>query len=75
MKEKYDKKKDPFKTTELAATAVESMPETSFQMVNKYGTYNIQPTNDSDNEFPEIAQGLPKAKRFKELEPEWKDGR
>jgi len=32
--------------------------ENSFDMVNKYGTYNIQPTNDTDNTFPAIAQGL-----------------
>ena len=32
-------------------------PETAFDMVNKYGTYEIQPTADTDNEFPTIAQG------------------
>ena len=31
-----------------------------FEMLNKYGTYEIQPTCDSDNDFPKIAQGLPK---------------
>ena len=30
----------------------------SLDQVNKYGTYNIQPTADTDNEFPAIAQGL-----------------
>lgn len=30
--------------------------ETAFDMVNKYGTYNIQPTADTDNEYPAIAQ-------------------
>lgn len=30
----------------------------AFDMVNKYGTYNIQPTNNTDNTFPAIAQGL-----------------
>ena len=38
-------------------------PVTAFDLVNKYGTYNIQPTADSENEFPEIAQGLPKNKK------------
>ncbi len=33
----------------------------SFDQVNKYGTYNIQPTADTDNEFPAIAQGLAKS--------------
>ncbi len=32
--------------------------DTAFDMVNKYGTYNIQPTNDTDNTFPAIAQGI-----------------
>lgn len=30
--------------------------ESAFDMVNKYGTYNIQPTADTENEFPAIAQ-------------------
>lgn len=28
-------------------------------LVNKYGTYNIQPTSDTENLFPLIAPGLP----------------
>ena len=28
--------------------------------VNKYGTYNIQPTADTKNLFPQISQGLPR---------------
>ena len=28
-------------------------------LVNKYGTYNIQPTADTENLFPMIAPGLP----------------
>ncbi|MBQ4154637.1 MAG: hypothetical protein IJE01_05540 [Clostridia bacterium] len=35
-------------------------PEDSFEMVNKYGTYEIQPTNSTENAFPKIAQGLAK---------------
>ena len=27
-------------------------------LVNKYGTYNIQPTSDTENLFPMIAPGL-----------------
>ena len=41
---------------------VVSQPETAFELINKYGTYEIQPTCDSDNDFPKIAQGLPKEK-------------
>ena len=36
-------------------------PESCFELINRYGTYNIQPTADSDDIFPAIAQGLPKA--------------
>ena len=39
--------------------------EDSFDMVNKYGTYNIQPTNDTDNTFPAIAQGISKKHKRK----------
>ena len=41
--------------------------EDSFDMVTKYGTYEIQPTADTDNAFPKIAQGLPKEKYRKNL--------
>lgn len=34
-------------------------PEDCFDLINKYGTYNIQPTNESENLFPLIAQALP----------------
>ncbi len=38
----------------------EGQPDDVFELINKYGTYNIQPTNDSQNEYPAIAQGLSK---------------
>ena len=34
-------------------------------VINKYGTYNIQPTADTANLFPEIAHGLPKKHKKK----------
>ena len=37
-------------------------PVDSFEMVNKYGTYNIQPTAEGAWEYPAISQGLPKQK-------------
>lgn len=40
-------------------------PYDAEDVVNKYGTYNIQPTADTKNFFPEIAQGLPKTERNK----------
>jgi len=39
---------------------ISGQPETAEELINKYGTYNIQPTAASGNEFPTIAQGLPK---------------
>lgn len=39
---------------------ISAQPVDAFDMVNKYGTYEIQPTSDSENAFPKIAQGLPK---------------
>lgn len=35
-------------------------PMDCVEMVNKYGTYNIQPTCDTENSFPAIAQGYSK---------------
>ena len=49
--------------TEMSVTAILGQPETPFDLVNKYGTYEIQPTSDSGNEFPTISQGLPKSKK------------
>lgn len=45
---------------EIAANPVHGQPEDAFEQIRKYGTYNIQPTNDADREFPAIAQGLAK---------------
>lgn len=61
MKEKNQKainKKDS-----VSAKSNLSQPNTSFELINKYGTYEIQPTADSDNEYPKIAQGLPKDRK------------
>ena len=35
-----------------------------FDMVNQYGTYEIQRTADTGNFFPAIAQGLPKGREY-----------
>jgi len=42
---------------EISSNAVVGQPENVFELINKYGTYEIQPTNDSDNKFPTISQG------------------
>lgn len=36
-------------------------PEDCFALINRYGTYNIQPTADADSLFPMIAHGMPEA--------------
>lgn len=36
-------------------------PDSCLEQINRYGTYNIQPTADTGNFFPAIAQGLPRS--------------
>ena len=40
-------------------------PEACDELLHKYGTYEIQPTNDSENAFPKISQGLPSGRKRK----------
>lgn len=57
-----EKKKRSAAKTDLSAPFTEGFldnPEGSLEMVNKFGTYEIQPTADTANYFPAIAQGLP----------------
>lgn len=49
-------------------------PDEVFDLVNKYGTYEIQPTADTDNSFPHIAQGLPDERFRKKRQEEKKTG-
>ena len=44
------------------------VPHDAVDLVNMYGTYNIQPTADTENVFPLIAPGLPKAYRHMKLD-------
>ena len=44
--------------TQLPADAVMGQPESCFELINKYGTYEIQPTCDTENQYPCIAQGF-----------------
>lgn len=50
--------KDDDKLYRNIAEPVYGQPRTCGELIHKYGTYEIQPTSDSDNEFPEIAQGI-----------------
>ena len=52
--------------TKKAKLSHNEIEEDSFDMVTKYGRCNVQPTNDTDNTFPAIAQGL--AKKHKRAE-------
>ena len=49
-------------------------PEDSFELINKYGTYNIQPTNEQENPFPAIAQALPTQEKDKVVTKEELEG-
>ncbi len=42
---------------ENSALNMPGLPLTAFDMVNRYGTYEIQATADTDNQYPAIAQG------------------
>lgn len=57
-------KKRPLKEpTELSVQSVHGQPNTAEDILRKYGTYNIQPTADTENLFPTVAQGLPRQKK------------
>ena len=60
---------------EPSVNNVVGQPQNSIEQINKYGTYNIQPTSDSDNSFPKIAQGLAEAKNRKKMQIEHKKSR
>ena len=56
----FDKNRSNFKVTEeISVRSSTDNPEDCEELVNCYGTYNIQPTADSHNDFPAIAQGTP----------------
>lgn len=45
---------------ELSVVSIHDSPVDAFEMVNAYGTYEIQRTADTKNEYPAIAQGFNK---------------
>ncbi len=58
--DKNIKSKENFRVPiDIAASSFDPCPETAEDLVNTYGTYNIQPTADNENDFPAIAQGVP----------------
>ena len=44
------------------------LPGDCGDLINKYGTYNIQPAADTENTFPLIAPGLPREWREMRLD-------
>lgn len=52
------KKKTEEPNLEISVQSVTGEPETSYEMLRKYGTYEIQPTADTKHDFPTIAQGI-----------------
>ncbi len=36
------------------------LPQTAFDMINRYGTYEIQATAETENQYPAIAQSFNK---------------
>lgn len=54
------KESDTFNAhVDISSIPFRSNPENCFEMINTYGTYEIQPTSNTSNEFPAISQGLP----------------
>lgn len=47
---------------DLSVLPFDTQPEDCTELLNVYGTYNIQPTANTENFFPAIAQGLQKKK-------------
>ena len=56
---KNDKEKE-LPVLDISSEPFGGMPETAFEMVNRYGTYEIQATADTENMYPAIAQGFNK---------------
>ena len=61
-----DKKK--YDESEYSLIKPSGEPENVKELLNKYGTYEVQDTSDTDNEFPAIAQGLPENKKETEID-------
>lgn len=50
-----------------SAEAFYGVPESCFDLVNMYGTYEVQRTADTDNVFPAIAQGTPESEKDRRI--------
>lgn len=57
---KHNKSKITEETIDVSSHPTGGLPENAFEMVNNYGTYEIQATADTQNQYPAIAQGFNK---------------
>ncbi len=56
--DKNVKKDKSSQTAAMLNTKGMGQPDTVTEMLNKYGTYEVQATADSENQYPAIAQGF-----------------
>lgn len=72
MSNRNEKKERKFSSTPCMET-VDGQPDSCNEMVNCYGTYNVQKTNATTNEYPAIAQGISEKtkKQTKKERDEW----
>ena len=60
------KKRTSHKRFDESTANIQGNPKSVYGMLNKYGTYEIQPTADTDNVFPAISQGLSKIEQARQ---------
>lgn len=60
------KKRTSHKRLDESTANIQGNPKSAYGMLNKYGTYEIQPTADTDNAFPAISQGLSKVEQARQ---------
>ena len=68
------RKKKPFHDPAPDIHDFPGVPESTFDLVNQYGTYNIQPTSHTENLFPLIGPELPERWRTMRLGKDDLDG-
>ena len=61
------RKKKPFHDPAPDIHDFPGVPESTFDLVNQYGTYNIQPTSHTENLFPLIGPELPERWRTRRV--------
>lgn len=55
---KNNNKKMGLPENEFFAVSSKGLPDNVPELINEYGTYEIQATADTDNQYPAIAQGF-----------------